>query len=149
MTGVSAVISARDDGGLARVRELLDELAGDRGLPSADVADMQVALDEVLSNILRNGFGDGLPHRIEITLSVDRGSLIARIEDDCAPFDPLGVPAPNLRLSLKDRPVGGVGIHFVKNLMSEVSYGRSDAHNRLVLRKALADGGGRGGDGSS
>jgi anti-sigma regulatory factor (Ser/Thr protein kinase) len=108
---------------------------------------MQVALDEVLSNILQNGFGDGLPHRIEVTLSVDGQALTAEIEDDCAPFDPLGVPSPELGASLKDRRVGGLGVHFVRNLMSEVRYARVGTRNRLVLRKSLTDPGEGGSNG--
>lgn len=149
MTGVAATITARDDGGATRVQALLDELAGAHRLQPDAVADMQVALDEVLSNILKNGFGDGLPHRIEVTLSVDRNTLTAEIEDDCAPFDPLGVPPPDLGGSLQARRVGGLGMHFVRNLMSEVRYARVDAHNRLVLRKTLTDAGGSGSDGSA
>jgi serine/threonine-protein kinase RsbW len=75
--------------------------------------------------------------------------LTAKIEDDCAPFDPLGVAAPDLRPSLKDRRVGGLGIHFVRNLMSEVSYARVGARNRLVLRRTLTDMGEAGSDGSA
>lgn len=149
MTRVSATITERDDGGVAKVQGLLDGLAGAHRLEPDAVADMQVALDEVLSNILRNGFGDGLPHRIEVTLSVDRGGLTAEIEDDCAPFDPLGVPPPDLRGSLQERRVGGLGVHFVRKLMSEVRYARVGARNRLVLRKSLTDAGEDGSHGSA
>jgi serine/threonine-protein kinase RsbW len=149
MTAVSTIIRGRDEGALAKVQGLLDGLASAHRLPSAVVADMQVALDEVLSNILKSGFVDGLPHRIEVTLSVDRQVLTAKIEDDCAPFDPLGVAEPDLRPSLKDRRVGGLGIHFVRNLMSEVSYARVGARNRLVLRRTLTDTGEAGSDGSA
>ena len=145
MTGVTATITGHDDGGVTRVQELLDRLAGAYRLQPAVVADMQVALDEVLSNILQNGFGDGLPHRIEVTLSVDGQALTAEIEDDCAPFDPLGVAPPELGASLRDRRVGWLGVHFVRNLMSEVRYARSGAGNRLVLRKSLIDQGGANG----
>lgn len=141
MSGVAATIAGPDDGGVARVQTLLDGLAGAHRLPPDAVADMHIALDEVLSNILENGFGDGLPHRIEVTLSVDTEALTAAIEDDCALFDPLGVPPPDLGGSLQERRVGGLGMHFVRNLMSEVSYARVGARNRLVLRKKLTDAG--------
>jgi anti-sigma regulatory factor (Ser/Thr protein kinase) len=38
-----------------------------------------------------------------------------------------------------ERPIGGLGIHFVRRLMTEVVYSFIDNHNRLVLRKRLAD----------
>lgn len=139
MNDLRACITGRDDDGIARVRDLLDDLARANRLPADPVADMQVALDEILSNILRNGFGDGQPHRVEVTLMVDARTLTAVIEDDCAPFDPLAVPAPDLRGSLQQRRVGGLGIHFVRTLMSRVTYRRVRARNHLVLEKNLVD----------
>lgn len=132
-------ITGPDDQGIARVQGLLDALAGTNRLPPDAVADMQVALDEILSNTLRNGFSDGLPHRVEVLLSVDSQTLSAEIEDDCAPFDPLSVPPPDLRGSLHERQVGGLGIHFVRSLMSEVTYRREQGRNRLMIKKNLVN----------
>ena len=57
-------------------------------------------------------------------------------------FEVLGVAslesaAPDTSAPLRERRIGGVGLHFVKNLMSEVSYNRIGDRNRLVLRKKL------------
>lgn len=142
MSRVTATISGPGDE-FARVPELLDDLARAHRLDGDTVADMQVALDEILSNILENGFADGRPHRIDLTLAVDGGRLTAEVEDDCAPFDPFTVPPPDVGSSLKDRRVGGLGVHFVRSLMNDVRYARVDGRNRLVLTKLLAveDGG--------
>ena len=139
MNGVRTVITGRDDGGIDRVRGLLDGLAQANRLPFGPVADMQVALDEILSNTLRHGFDDGLPHRIEVMLAVDPQMLVAEIEDDCAPFDPLAVAALDPKGKLKDPSVGGLGIYFVRSLMSEVTYKRVGAHNRLMLKKLVVE----------
>jgi anti-sigma regulatory factor (Ser/Thr protein kinase) len=139
MTSVCTAITGRDDDGITRVQDLLDALAAANRLDADPVSDMQVALDEVLSNTLRNGFGDEQPHRVEVTLSIDARAITAEIEDDCAPFDPLSVPPPDLRGALHERQVGGLGIHFVRRLMNEVSYARVHGRNRLVLRKNLVD----------
>ena len=139
MNRAGTSITGLDDDGIARVRDLLDELALANRLPTDPVSDMQVALDEILSNTLRNGFSDGLPHRADVTLSVDSQTLTAEIEDDCAPFDPLSVPPPDLGKGLHERRVGGLGIHFVRALMSEVTYARVHGRNRLVLGKNLVD----------
>jgi anti-sigma regulatory factor (Ser/Thr protein kinase) len=139
MNGVRTVITERNDDGLARVQALLDGLAKADPLACGPVADMQVALDEILSNTLRHGFDDGLPHRIEITLSIEPPMLVAEIEDDCAPFDPLAVAPPEPRGSWKGPRIGGLGIYFVRSLMSEVSYARVGTRNRLVLKKLIAE----------
>lgn len=139
MNDVRTVIAGRDDDGIDKVRVLLEGLAAANRLPRGPVIDMQVALDEILSNTLRHGFDDGLPHRIEVTLSLDSRLLAARIEDDCAAFDPLAAAANDPKRSPRDPSVGGLGLYFVRSLMSEVTYTRVDGRNRLVLKKRIAD----------
>lgn len=145
MTRVVATITGSGED-VARVPALLDELARAHRLDADAVADMQIALDEILSNILENGFADGRAHRIDVALSVDGDRLTAEVEDDCAAFDPLSVPPPELETPLKDRRVGGLGMHFVRQLMSRVSYSQVGGRNRLVLTKSLAGEGGVDGD---
>lgn len=120
---------------LARVAELLDRLGAERHLAPEMVADMQIALDEVLTNITEYAYTDNAEHKIHICIRVLDNVLEAVIEDDGAPFDPLAIPAPDVSAPLHERRVGGVGIHFVRSLMDEVAYERAGERNRLVLRK--------------
>jgi len=137
-----AVVSiTRAEGAVEEVQASLDGLAAHDAVPPDALCDMQIALDEALTNILTHGFDDGEPHRIEVTLAIEPTTIRAEIEDDCAAFDPLSATAPDLTASLKDRRVGGLGVHFMRRLMSEVSYARIGPRNRLVLRRALETGG--------
>ena len=138
MTTVERIV-ANDAGGLEQVVRLVDELAAAHRLPSGAVTDMQVALDEVLTNIVQYAHTDGGAHDIRVRLTVSPDALQAEIEDDGRPFDPLALPPPDLRGALAERAVGGLGIHFVKRLMTEVRYAFVDNRNRLVLTKRLND----------
>ena len=120
---------------LARVVGLLDRLGAERHLAPEMVADMQVALDEVLTNIMKYAYTDNAEHKIHICFRELDNVLEAVIEDDGAPFNPLAIPAPDVSAPLHERRVGGVGTHFVRNLMDEVTYDRVGERNRLVLRK--------------
>ncbi|HEY7743413.1 MAG TPA: ATP-binding protein [Burkholderiales bacterium] len=122
----------------ARVVRTVDRLAAEHHLAADVVKDMQVALDEVLTNIVSYGYADEAEHEIRVRLSVHDNLLEATVEDDGAPFNPLEGPVPDTRAPLRERRIGGLGMHFVKNLMSEVSYNRVGDRNRLVLRKRLA-----------
>jgi anti-sigma regulatory factor (Ser/Thr protein kinase) len=122
---------------VTRVSVLLDDVARAHGLPPRAVADMQVALDEVLTNIITHGYADDAAHEIRVRLTVGPDVLQAQVEDDARPFDPLAVPAPDLGAPLMERRVGGLGIHFVRKLMSEVTYALVDNRNRLVLKRHL------------
>ena len=136
MTSAEASIENRLDH-LPRVAGLVDDLAAAHGLPRDAVVDMQVALDEVLTNVITHGYTDDRAHEIRVRVSVSPDALEASVEDDARPFDPLTVPPPDLSATLRERAVGGLGIHFVRTLMSEVTYARVDNRNRLVLRKRL------------
>ena len=102
---------------------------------------MQVALDEVLTNILRR-LADGTAHRVDIALAIE-GDAHGGARGRLRAFDPLSVPPPELSASLQDRRIGGLGVHFVRRLMSDVSLRRIGTRNRLVLTKRLEERKGR------
>ena len=74
-------------------------------------------------------------HEIAVRLALHNGHVEATVEDDGKPFDPLAAPAPNLTSS--PREIGGVGLHFVRNLTDEQTYTRRDHINQLRLIKRL------------
>ena len=121
-----------------RVASLLAEFASPYAVPAPIIADMSVALDEVLSNIIKYGYTDSNRHEITIRFTVSARELTAEVEDDGRAFDPLSVPPPDLHKPLAERKIGGLGIHFLRTLLTEVSYCRSGDRNRLVLKKSLA-----------
>jgi len=122
---------------LARVSALADHFAAANQLSSEAVADLHVALDEVLTNIIKYGYTDDRAHEISIQVRIEDGVLVAEIEDDGRPFDPLIQPEPDAKAPLKERRVGGVGIHFVRKLMNDVIYERVADRNHLVLKRSL------------
>lgn len=120
-----------------RVTEAVDRIAAEHRLAADIVGDMQVALDEVLTNIVDYGYTDDAEHEIRIRLRMLDNMFEATVEDDGVPFNPLESTVPDTHAPLRERRIGGVGLHFVKNLMSEVSYNRVGDRNRLVLRRKL------------
>jgi serine/threonine-protein kinase RsbW len=121
-----------------RVVSAVDRLAAEHHLAAEVVGDIQVALDEVLTNIVDYGYTDEAEHEIRVRLKVLDNMLEATVEDDGVPFNPLESAVPDTSSPPRERRIGGVGLHFVKNLMSEVSYDRVGGRNRLVLRKKLS-----------
>ncbi len=124
---------------VACVPQWVADFAAAQGVPAAVVSDLNVALDEVLSNIVKYAFLDDRVHDIEIRLSISEAAIVAQIEDDGIPFDPLAFPSPDLDVAPAQRRVGGLGIHFVRTLMSAVTYSRVAGRNRLVLEKSLEE----------
>ena len=125
---------------IARVPDLVATLGAKHNLPQDVVLDMNVALDEVLSNIIKYAYTDERTHEIELRLTASKDEVVAEVKDDGRPFDPLSVPSPELDRPLAERRVGGLGIHFVRNLASGASYSRVAGCNRLIIRIALSRG---------
>lgn len=104
---------------------------------------MNLALDEVLTNIILHGYDDQREHSISVHLSLDADSLSARIEDDGRPFNPLDVPPVDLDAVIEDRPIGGLGLHIVRSTMDVLEYQRGGDRNILTMQKHTGGGGGR------
>ena len=67
---------------------------------------------------------------VEVELNQDR--VTVTLTDDGTPFDPFSQPEPDTTLSVEERPIGGLGIHLVREMMDDVSYQRRDGHNVVV-----------------
>ncbi|MBN2068407.1 MAG: ATP-binding protein [Opitutales bacterium] len=107
-------------------------------LPPALQMNLDLVLEEVLSNIIHYGFSDQQLHWIEIHAVYENGTVMLRISDDGVPFDPTEKAAPDLTQSIEDRPVGGLGIFLVRKLMDQVTYLRENDHNILILEKTIS-----------
>jgi serine/threonine-protein kinase RsbW len=119
------------------VVELLDRFGEDNDIPLATIDDLNVALDEALSNIIAYAYPAEQHGEIVVRLALLPGQVVAEVEDTGRPFDPLAAPPPDLAAALEERQLGGVGIHFIKTLMDDVSYARIGDKNVLRLTKRL------------
>jgi anti-sigma regulatory factor (Ser/Thr protein kinase) len=131
---------ANDVAGLAELAEWVERFGAGRRLPSNVVNALNVVLDEAVSNAITHGYDTGVRGEIAVRLRRASDSVEAEVEDDGRPFDPLQAPPPDLTLPLDRRPIGGLGIHLIRNLMDEVSYARQDGRNVLKMAKYLAKG---------
>jgi serine/threonine-protein kinase RsbW len=119
---------------------MVERFGAEHACPSQVINDVNVVLDEVLSNIISYGYEDGEQSDILVRLDYRPGEVLVEVEDAGKPFDPLKAPPPDLGVPLEARQVGGLGIHFIKSLMDDVAYARVDGKNRLRLRKKLPPG---------
>jgi serine phosphatase RsbU (regulator of sigma subunit)/anti-sigma regulatory factor (Ser/Thr protein kinase) len=127
--------STTDD--LMRAQEEMQTFWAGHGMPDEIRADLRLVLDELLSNIVGYGYGHPNGHiEVETRLLSDRVRLAVR--DWSHPFNPLEQPAPDLSGDPDDRPVGGLGIHLVRQLMDTIEYSHDGARNELMLERRLA-----------
>ncbi len=106
---------------LSLIRDFVQDRAAALGAAQDAIADVTLAIDEAVTNIIVHGYQDG-PGMIEIELRRSENAVIVNVRDESALFDPTSVPAPDLTQPLEKRPVGGIGIHLIRQLMDEVTY---------------------------
>ena len=84
-------------------------------------------MEELLSNTIFYGYKDNNPHTIFVSFNHQDTQVIIDIEDDAMAFNPLtDAPDIDTESDLMDRPVGGLGIHIVKRMVTDIHYHRSD-----------------------
>ncbi|HXW06422.1 MAG TPA: ATP-binding protein [Vicinamibacterales bacterium] len=99
---------------------------------------MNLALDEVVTNVIRYAHeDDGRQHPIVVRLALEGDVLTAQVEDDGRAFNPLEAPTPDTGAGIDQRPVGGLGLHLVRSVMSSVEYRREDGRNVLTLKRKV------------
>ena len=134
-------ISVGDNlGAVGTVNSAFAEFAEAHALSEAVRHSVNVALDELLANALSHGRAGRDPCSVTVEVKLDQERVTVILTDNGRPFDPFGQDAPDTTLSVEERPIGGLGIHLVEQLMDQVSYQRRDGHNVVVLVKQLVNG---------
>ncbi|MBW2342091.1 MAG: ATP-binding protein [Deltaproteobacteria bacterium] len=124
---------------LGKLHRNLEELGKSLGMSKKAVFQIDLAIEEVLSNIILYGYTDKAEHWIKITIWDQNRTLNIRIEDDGIPFNPLEAEAPDLECSLEERQIGGLGCHIMKSLMDDIVYERLGNKNVLTMKKTIED----------
>ena len=124
----------------AQVEPLLDALERklvEHGIPAVVRGELRLIAEEVACNAVGHGAaGDaGTPHAISIEIVRLAARVHVEFRDTGLAFDPLAHPCPALDDDILDRPIGGLGVHLVRELAESVSYAREGPYN--VLRAVL------------
>ena len=90
---------------------------------------VQVALDEIYSNILR--YSGASESRVSVALGDD--CVMLDFEDNGRPYDPTAAADPDVTLSAEEREIGGLGIFMVKKSTRSMEYAYADNKNKLKL----------------
>lgn len=120
---------------LTRLVGFLEKLEEEWNLPPALVPSLNLALEEALSNVIFYAFENGTENLISIEFSLKGKEMTVVVSDEGKPYDPTRKEDPDIRLSVEDRPIGGLGIFLIRQIMDDVKYCREDRKNRLTLVK--------------
>lgn len=136
---MSARLSLRIAATLDEVARLQTEVAAfgkAQGWPGELEYQVELVIEELCVNVVSyGGHGD---HGIELALESNPEALTIEIIDNGIPFDPFTeAPPPDLDSAVEERPIGGLGVFFVKTLMDEAHYRREAERNHVTLVKRI------------
>lgn len=121
---------------LAAICVFVTHRAQAAGLGPRAVYAVQVAVDEACSNIIEHAYGGEGCGTIVCTCRTTKDRLIIELHDNGRPFDPADVPKPDLQADLSERPAGGLGVYFIRQLMDHVEFESTPGKgNTLILTK--------------
>ncbi|HWS77600.1 MAG TPA: ATP-binding protein, partial [Thermomonas sp.] len=116
--------------------DVVTAMLGKAGFHASRVHDAQVIVEELVCNLMDHGAPAGVDALV-LGFAIDDRRMLLEVRDNGAAYDPLAHPPPDLDGELEQRPIGGLGIHLVRELSQEAGYRREDGWN--VLRIVLDD----------
>jgi len=123
-----------DSSRIPSISASLEEVMHTHGFSSEDILDTQLAVEEIITNIINHGYKNS-GGEIVIYCRINSNQTQVRIRDDAPRFDPLSLPEPELNGTIENRKIGGLGIFLVRQVMDEISYRYENGQNILVMIK--------------
>ncbi len=117
---------------LASLNAALAQFLDAHGVPSKATYAVNLAIDELVVNVMRYAYVDEETHMIDIELALEGDQVVLRIVDDGRPYDPRR--GPSLDLHAEDRDAEGLGLILVLDMVDLLKYQRVDGKNWVEVR---------------
>lgn len=120
------------------ITEFVDGQLEQFGCPMKAQAQIDIAIDELFSNIVHYAYHPEVgPATVRVEVVEEPLSVVITFIDQGVPYDPLSKADPDVTLPVEEREIGGLGIYIVKKNMNEITYEYKDGQNILKIRKEL------------
>lgn len=128
------------DNDVAQVVELnrfVQSVTDDLQLNKSLSHNIKLAVEEVAVNIMDYAYIADIKGQLKVEAMATDKRLKFIFTDSGRPFDPTSVSRADTTLTVEDRPIGGLGILLVRNLMDSINYERIDGQNVLRIEKRI------------
>ncbi len=122
---------------IPEMSEFVEQMCSEAGVSASDTMSIVLAIEEAVVNVMQYAYPQGTKGDVILEAVADDKHLDFIISDYGIPFDPTKKEKVDTTLSAEERPIGGLGIHLVREIMDAVNYEYSHHKNILSLRKNL------------
>lgn len=117
--------------------EFVETICESAGVSHSLMMNLDLVLEEAVTNVMLYAYPEGTAGQVEVECMSEDGLLTFQIRDAGAPFDPTQQADADVTLGVQERPIGGLGIFLVRQIMDEVRYERKNDKNVLTLVKRI------------
>ena len=122
---------------IPQLADFVETIAAEKHLDHSLTLSLNLALEEAVTNVIMYAYPEGTDGLVDIEAIIRKDSLSFVISDSGQAFDPTAQPDADITESLEERPIGGLGIYLVRNIMDNLSYERSDGKNIFTMTKNI------------
>ena len=122
---------------IPQLAEFVQTVADEKHLEQSQAMGLNLALEEAVTNVIMYAYPEGSDGLVEVEAVLKKDTLEFILTDSGVPFDPTAAPEADTSLGVEDRPIGGLGIFLVRNIMDSVSYRREEGKNILTMIKNI------------
>ena len=132
-----SIVLSNDVDDVPQLAAFVDEVCESIGFDMSTTMSINLALEEAVVNVMNYAYPQGTKGDVNVEAEANDKRLKFVITDSGTPFDPTAKAEVDTTLSAEERPIGGLGIHLVRQIMDSINYERIDGKNILTLRKKL------------
>ena len=124
----------REIGSVGDIHRFVRTFFTQEGLDDEHLYAVDLAVEEIFTNMVK--YGDGGDRAIDIELDMQEDRLTIRLTDhNVSLFDITAAGEVDIDLPLKERKIGGLGIHLVRKFMDEIDYSYENRRSTITMVK--------------
>jgi serine/threonine-protein kinase RsbW len=130
-------IAVYDADDLPKVFAFMEDACRDAPVDPQLCFDLQLVVEEACCNVIEHAY-EGTGGEFTVCFAAPGRDVIITLHDHGRPFKPSEIAPPDLTLPLEERPIGGLGLYIIYQLMDDVQFSFTDDGNTLVMVKRNA-----------
>ena len=116
-----------------QLNDFVESITDKLGINTSKAHNIKLAVEEAVVNVMEYAYPAGTTGDIDILAMYNDRKLKFVITDAGVTFNPTKATLADTTLTVEERPVGGLGLLFVRKLMDSINYERINHKNTLTL----------------